>query len=95
MMTTDEEIQLADEIGYMLADDCDIDFIAKTLQHSPDEIRRLIKHREEMARNTEDADKLKQVEDVLKAWNVSTHKWRSSHAIVRINAIFAPAPKET
>jgi hypothetical protein len=42
----------------------------------------------------EDADKLKQVEDVLKAWNVSTHKWRSSHAMVKINAIFASAPKE-
>jgi hypothetical protein len=42
----------------------------------------------------EDADKLKQIEDVLKTWNSSTHKWRSSHAMVKINTIFAPAPKE-
>ena len=42
----------------------------------------------------EDADKLKQVEDVLETWNSSVHKWRSSHAMVKINAIFAPAPKE-
>jgi hypothetical protein len=40
----------------------------------------------------EDANKLKRVEEVLKTWNQSTHKWRSSHAMVKINAIFAPAP---
>lgn len=42
----------------------------------------------------EDVDKLKQVEDVLKTWNQSTHKWRSSHAMVKINDIFTPVSEE-
>jgi len=54
MMTTDEEIQCLRDIEYMQAGGCSIDFIAETLQQPPDEIRRLIKHREEMARNIDE-----------------------------------------
>jgi uncharacterized protein YpuA (DUF1002 family) len=50
-ITTDEQIQLAIDIKYMQDGDCNIDFIANTLQRSSNEIRWMIRHTEEMKRN--------------------------------------------
>lgn len=51
MLTTDQEIQLIKDIEYMEAEECDIDFIALTLQIPRDDVERLIKHRDEMRIN--------------------------------------------
>jgi len=39
----------------------------------------------------EDTEMLQQIRAVWKAWDRSTHKWRSSHAMVKINKLFEPA----
>jgi len=39
----------------------------------------------------EDTEMLQQIKAVWKAWDRSSHKWRSSHAMVKINNIFEDA----
>ena len=34
-----------------------------------------------------DKDKLKQIEDVWQQWKADRHRWRSSHAMVKISGI--------